>query len=491
MLVVGVALCTCLAPLQPPHRWDELAYHLPHARQWAESGLLSVTPWLRYPWFPFDYHLLYAASLVVYDDVFPHLLNALSGWLIAFMLCRAGIQHGSRIAGAAAAVLWLLYSRDGYADAYVDFGAAAFVTGALILLAQGLAGEAADSTPVFASFLMGAAVGTKYQALVFVPLLCWGLTRQHPSRKQVLQAAVAFALPSAYWYLRNAVATGDPFDPLGGRVFGFHDWNLADYQYQLLDVEAGRGWPSPLIWPALASPLLLAFRSTPPAIKRLVLFGAYGAAAWYLTSRFPRYFIATAPLACLLASWVVWLPTRRALGGFAARLTKALELKIRQIPFLRADSALASGGRQALAYAVVVAILWHPIRVNLVRDWNLVAADQTQRQAFLSTALAPYRGVLTYLDRHPGLRIYQKGLEAALYYAPHPIYGDHFGPWRYRDFLVDPPALMAQKLRDAGLETLVVQVAKDQEPLNTPGFADEFSRVYRDPIFHVYALKRR
>ena len=38
---------TLLAPLSPPMAWDELAYHLPHAREWARSGRLVVTDWLR------------------------------------------------------------------------------------------------------------------------------------------------------------------------------------------------------------------------------------------------------------------------------------------------------------------------------------------------------------------------------------------------------------------------------------------------------------
>ena len=41
--VALLALPTLLAPLSPPMAWDELAYHLPHAREWARSGRLVVT----------------------------------------------------------------------------------------------------------------------------------------------------------------------------------------------------------------------------------------------------------------------------------------------------------------------------------------------------------------------------------------------------------------------------------------------------------------
>ncbi|KWT64027.1 MULTISPECIES: hypothetical protein [unclassified Variovorax] len=47
-----VALPTLVAPLAPPAAFDELMYHLPYARQVAQSGTLGIHEWLRYPWFP-------------------------------------------------------------------------------------------------------------------------------------------------------------------------------------------------------------------------------------------------------------------------------------------------------------------------------------------------------------------------------------------------------------------------------------------------------
>ena len=39
-------------------------------------------------------------------------------------------------------------------------------------------------------------------------------------------------------------------------------------------------------------------------------------------------------------------------------------------------------------------------------------------------------GVFKYLKQHSNGKIYQFGFEDAIYYAPAPIYGDFFGPWR-------------------------------------------------------------
>ena len=82
-----------MAPLAPPAAFDELMYHLPYAREVAHSGSLGIHEWLRYPWFPYNYNLLYAAALLVGDDVLPHFLNALAGWLSVWMVYRLGVQH--------------------------------------------------------------------------------------------------------------------------------------------------------------------------------------------------------------------------------------------------------------------------------------------------------------------------------------------------------------------------------------------------------------
>ena len=51
-------------------------------------------------------------------------------------------------------------------------------------------------------------------------------------------ARLCFLLPCIYWYARNAVMTGDPFNPIGARLFGFTNWNAADYKHQFDDVRA-------------------------------------------------------------------------------------------------------------------------------------------------------------------------------------------------------------------------------------------------------------
>ena len=92
MALALVALPALMAPLAPPAAFDELMYHLPYARQVAQSGSLGIHEWLRYPWFPYNYNLLYAGALLVGDDVLTHFLGASragcrSRWSIAWACC--------------------------------------------------------------------------------------------------------------------------------------------------------------------------------------------------------------------------------------------------------------------------------------------------------------------------------------------------------------------------------------------------------------------
>ena len=72
---------------------------------------------------------------------------------------------------------------------------------------------------------MGVAVGSKYQALFFLPFLAMTLVLVDRRPSTLLLVLVCLVVPCGYWYARNAIMTGDPFNPLGGKLFGFTDWN--------------------------------------------------------------------------------------------------------------------------------------------------------------------------------------------------------------------------------------------------------------------------
>ena len=110
IFLYGIPLA--IAPLGVPLAWDELMYHLPHAREWAQSGTLQVNEWLRYPWFPYNFDLLFAAALTLDNDVQPHLLHAATGGVTAWLIYRLGVQHlHDHITAGLAALIWLVLSR--------------------------------------------------------------------------------------------------------------------------------------------------------------------------------------------------------------------------------------------------------------------------------------------------------------------------------------------------------------------------------------------
>jgi hypothetical protein len=127
-----VALPALVAPLAPPIAFDELMYHLPYARQVAQQGTLGIHDWLRYPWFPYNYNLLYAAALQLGDDVLPHFLNGLAGALSVFMVYRLGALHAGRLTACIGAAIWL--GLGDYSNALIDMGVALFVLSACVAL---------------------------------------------------------------------------------------------------------------------------------------------------------------------------------------------------------------------------------------------------------------------------------------------------------------------------------------------------------------------
>ena len=118
----------------------------------------------------------------------------------------------------------------------------------------------------------------------------------HERRPRVLGVALlCFLIPCVYWYARNAIQTGDPFNPIGARVFGFTNWNAQDYKIQLQDVRDHASLPNGFIWAVLAVPFS-AYWKRSVALRAALVFSAYSLFVWSLTSRYPRYL--TAALRC-------------------------------------------------------------------------------------------------------------------------------------------------------------------------------------------------
>jgi 4-amino-4-deoxy-L-arabinose transferase-like glycosyltransferase len=471
---VLTALPALVEPLAPPAAFDELMYHLPYAREVAQSGRLGVHEWLRYPWFPYNYNLIHAGALAVGDDVLPHLLSALAGWLSVAMVYRLGVQHASRLAGLAAAAIWL--GIGDYESALIDISVALFVLAACTALWWWRESDDPVQGPrwlALAAFFLGVAAGSKYQALTVLPLVALFVVRRERRLKVWALALVCFLVPCIYWYARNAVMTGDPFNPIGARLFGFTNWNSADYKNQFDDVRAHAAWPNGFLWGVLFAPLALAWKRS-PAVRAAAVFSLYSLGVWALTSRYPRYLAASVPLIALV-SVVGW-------QALLARLADGLR---RALPAWNARGLLDRAGRWlgVLLLAVGVGGSFYMTR----RSVAAIATTPAERAAFLEAHVPGY-AVMDYLRQHATGRVYQIALSEAIYYGPTPVWGDAIGPWRYADFIVLPPAEFARKLRGLGFEAIAVGASAAPMLAAQPGFLDHFALMYEKAGAKAYRI---
>ena len=431
---------TLVAPLAPPLQWDELMYHLPHAKQWAESGQLTVNGWLRFPWFPYNYDLLYACALLLKGDVLAHLLHALAGWLVAVMVYRVGLRHGGRLTASLATVTWLVLGGSLYGSAYIDLGIALFLSASATALWLWGQDRRQVSWLLVAAFILGLAVGSKYQALIYLPFFGAVLLWQERRPSVWLRTAAVFLLPCLYWYVRNAMLTGDPFSPLGGRLFGFHDWNEWDLNAQLNDLKGVANWPPKILWPALLGLLM-------PALWRdrvwrgLLLLSAYATAVWWATSHYDRYLLPAFPLLALLSA--------RVISAGLARLWQACPRVVIEPRWVgqQLGLLLALGG---------VGLLGQYGWTASEKALRQVAFTPEQREVILTRALPAYP-LVQRLHQPPGRRIYQFALENLTYYAPNPIWGEIFGPWRNHDRMLLGAKGLAERLRAEGFDTLLIR----------------------------------
>lgn len=467
LILLGLVFVSTMAkPMAPPLGGDEAMYHLPHAKVWADSGALDINGWLRYPWFPYNFNIPFAAALLLYDDVFTHLLAALPGWLCAGLVFQVA-QRFTGIPGASiASILWLQASRDHYAHGGNDLGVTLFVFAAYASSLMAKETPQKSRWIMAAAFFLGIACGGKYQALSFVPLLVMGVWFTDRSPRTVIKAVLAFLLPCAYWYLRNALMTGDPFQPMGGRIFGFTDWNLADYLSQFADLKRQAGWPEWYLWSILLIPLFRPLR-TQPYMKGALVVCAYGLVFWLATSHYPRYLLPLYPLLCIL-SVVAWTTIFK-------QCTK--KLTIFRVPL--------SPKSTQIAWLALLVIFLPFLGHSWIKGLAKVAPTAARREALFQERIPSY-AALTYVKNNPSQKIYQYGLDDAIYYSSDRLYGDFFGPWRYADYVNLPARGFAQKLIAHGFDTFISRNARSIE--SQPDFVNYFYPVFTRNGVTVYRV---
>jgi hypothetical protein len=457
-IVTAVSLPLMLKPLRPPQYFDELMYHLPYARIWAEQGALVVNEWLRFPVFTYNMELIYGAALVFGSDVLAHLLHALAAALTALLTFGIARRYFDWRVACAGVIMLLLATRWGWSTANVDFGVMLFWTSAFVALALGR--EFGGRRFIYLSvFFAGMAVGIKYQAMLYLPVFL-ALVPVVERRPGVLaRAAMLFAVFGGYWYLRNFLISGNPVHPLGQEWLGYWLWNAGDVELLFGDLERIRDWPNWYL--LLFAGAALYWRDSTRVQRTLLLTAVAVVGIWSLISAYPRYLTAAYPIMSILSAFFIIETVRRT--GFSKRFTALLPK-----PGSRARLILLSLFFLLVAFAGFL---------DAFNTWKQVFPGSKGRADFLAQQFGGYELLNSFAEQRSGT-IYQLGFEGEIYYLGKDIRGEWFGPGRYRDVLAlsNDASGLSRHLADIGADGLLVNRAR--APFSglalTPAFLEYF-----------------
>ncbi|HTP40793.1 MAG TPA: phospholipid carrier-dependent glycosyltransferase [Nitrospiria bacterium] len=456
--------------LMPEFFHDALIYHLELSRYDLLHHRIRFLPWNYNSALPANVESLYLLALAFSDERATKLIHAALALLCAAALGALGRllsprPESSRLTGLLAGTLFLLTPSVVLLAGVSgnDMGLLFFELTSLLAwwrwrTAAARRQDTATRAPerawlVISGLLMGFALGSKYSTLSFLIGMAavWCVWPQPTGMPRVarfrgfgrwLFSAAATASP---WWVRNLLATGDPFYPsLGpsagplfpsgpGRPFldengvawlrhdlgtGGIDWTvLPDYLLRLASNDIG--WLT--LTAAVGTAAVILTRRRYAALRPLLWLIAAATAVWWFVSPVPRYLM---PMSALLALLGAVGLTELSASGRAARAAAGVALSVG----LAAQSIQAAGlirdnyiapftaltGLRALEPGRTAASTWE-MAVSLLKlipdgearrqwlDWSVpphAAIDVANRllpQSAVVLFVGEYRGF--YLDR--------------------------------------------------------------------------------------------
>lgn len=456
---------TIFAPLSPPLAWDELMYHLPHAKEWARSGELSINPSIRYPRFPFGFDVLFTVALIFENDVFAHFIHAISGWIVGWMIYEFIFSVANRFEACLCAGGWLYLSRGEFQQSYVDMGITMWevACAASVWKAFAKKNETRIQWLLISAFCLGAGIGGKYQALTVLPLFVFFVL--YIERRPIVLFGIFLAvmMPCAYWYFRNYLEAGDPFSPIGGELFGFTDWNHIDFKNQILDIKRHSDWP-PVIFTGAIFAFMRKNVTENKYLHGILMIGVYEFLIWILSSRYPRYLMPAYPF-ILIAS----------VRGF---------LILIDFIFVKGEGFIKA--LLNLSIAIFLLFCIHSLS-RVIYYWKRITPTPIERNAFLNAKIEGF-AIFDYLKLHDVGRLYQFGSEDCIYYFPVPVWGDVFGPWRYRDYTELDANALRDRLVHERFDTILINLEAFPDLNRKKRFEDYFELIYAAGRFALYKV---
>ena len=254
-LIVCIAILTCSYLVFAldlftsfPNGSDEIAYHLPLAVHWLQTGSLAIPPTRTWRFsLPGNSEIEAMMLLATGKESAVALFNwpALAALVIATYLLAKRLTSGNRVAAIAVVLLLLSIPIVEFQtlSAYVDLFGTAFLLVAFVLLIrkENTDGtrfpETDGSRPVFASSVLflsaaacGISLGTKpifwLYGLGYSVLAVFALWKSLGKRsgaafaKGIVLIAIGLLLPSAFWFGRAVQATRNPVFPMQIAVAG-------------------------------------------------------------------------------------------------------------------------------------------------------------------------------------------------------------------------------------------------------------------------------
>lgn len=331
---LSLGAATTFAPF-----YDQWHYHLAFPYQWLRSGTVVTFDRQAYSFFPSNMGLLYVYALAGPGGWAAQIIHWLTGVLAAAgSAILAGRLGAPRVGRLLAALVFLTTPSVIQIGALAgsDLGVAVFAVAAVLsLLPGGPESDVDRRRAVMAGVFAGLAVGCKYLALatVAVPLLvvtaalsAWAATPKDRLRRAalaILSFGIGVALVAGPWFVRNAIATGNPTYPYFESVFhpstadeeiatGIGDLGLGPGKIGIaltLGTFARRGHSGDLgpvhLW---LSPLVLIWawrRRRRPEVTATVALIVGGALLWSVGPPLGRYLLPTIAIlaACIGAAW--------------------------------------------------------------------------------------------------------------------------------------------------------------------------------------------
>ena len=373
--VVLLLLLFAISAFQYPASWDECVYQLAVPKRWIEDGRILLYRDLPYSGFPLLPQFLYV-PLMKFCGFAPVKLMLYLGsacFFASLVLLATGGNRRNLTPACVFAASFLLAPLmahvliSGYAEPMMGF-----LLAAGLLLADSAAKSAGSrlESPGFAvstGILAGAMASFKLTGcFAGAALLLHILLRQRSSR---IRTAVVFILAgglfAAMFYQRPWIASGNPFYPYLGRLFGTPETMTSSYHH-LLGTEK-------FFKPSVVTLILLLPGLAFPALSRMFdgVFGLQallwsGLALIALWMRPKRVYAAILPLILLVACWFFSSPQARFLIpglAFAALVFRDA------FPLLRWNRA----GRVFLWVTLAASVIAFPMSVLASYGSNLRA----------------------------------------------------------------------------------------------------------------------